>query len=106
MNKFVLIEVGDLLDDFYQNVTGMGNADFDIGQIVSGYVEYRKEGTRSLVHYSRYGSSEQDREDGEILFTACDLLYTEFNKLLITVDGVVLKAILSENNLDMMVEIQ
>lgn len=106
MNKFVLIEIGDFLDDFYQNVTGMGNADFDIGQIVSGYVEYRKEGTRSLSHYSRYGTTDQDREDGEILFTACEALYNELSKLLITINGVVLKAILSENNLDMMVEIQ
>jgi hypothetical protein len=103
--EFVLFEVGAAIEKFFKDCTNMTNADFDIGEVVNSYVEYRRLGIKSLLHYDNYGTTLDDREDGRVLFSACESLYNELNYRMKTIDGNVVKAILQPDDSILIVEV-
>lgn len=103
--QFVLFEIEELVNEFFVNCTEMKNADYDIGEVISYFVEYRKLGSRSLSHYNTYGTTLEDREDGRVLYGACEHLYNELNYLMKTIVGNVVKAMLQAGDAVLIVEV-
>jgi hypothetical protein len=103
--EYVLFDIGTLISGFFIDCTKMTNADFDIGQIVSSFVEYRQSGVRSLQHYSTYGTTLDDKEDGKVLFAACEYMYNELNYRMRTITGNIVKAVLQDDDVCLIVEV-
>jgi hypothetical protein len=104
MKSYVLFCVEWNVANFLKRTTAMSNADYTLGQVVSEFVEYRKNQKSTLNRYSQYGPSIEDQTDGMIMYLACEALYIELNKLLNTNEGIVTKAVLGEGDTEMLVE--
>ncbi len=90
MKFSLLLECPEAVDKFYTTASCMSNADFDIHSILHQYIEYREQGIGSIRdHCYKYGFSEADREDGEILFTAISGLFESLDRLIGETDKVV-----------------
>lgn len=104
-DRFVLFDVEETINMFFRNTSQMLNADYDIHSILADYVLYRQRGLRFLDTYENYGFSEDDREDGRILYEAVYLLYSDLDRRLTTTQTPVVRCALSENRTDLLVEV-
>lgn len=104
MKFSLLLECPEAVDKFYTTASCMSNADFDIHSILHQYVEYRVNGIGSIrEHCYKYGFSEADREDGEILFTAISELFENIDGLIGETDQTVSCVSLSNERKELMV---
>jgi hypothetical protein len=104
--RFIILDVEEDIQRFCLETVQMSNADYDLDAVLSEYVEYRKNGSKVMERYYRYGFSDEDREDGRILYNAVDNLYESLSSRLITLTNPVIRAALSDKRTELLVEVQ
>lgn len=106
MSEYIVMTVSHEIGTFYENASSMYAVDFDIHSVVADYVEHCNAPETLIPKYRDYGSSPDDLEDGKVLYGAVEILYKSLDERLQSLNKPVVRALLSENRIDLLVEVQ